>query len=147
MTVRVRRLEARDKTAWLALFKDYIAFYKATVADEVVSSVWTRLMTGATDVHVAFVAVDAGDAPIGLAHILFHPSTWSPAHDCYLEDLYVTPLARGLGAGRRLIEAVYAAADQKGCRRTYWVTEEDNHRARGLYDRIATKSVFVQYRR
>ena len=32
MSVRVRRLEAQDKPAWLGLFKGYIEFYKATVA-------------------------------------------------------------------------------------------------------------------
>ena len=51
------------------------------------------------------------------------------------------------GAGRALIEAVYREADARGCTRTYWVTEEGNATARALYDRVATKAPFVQYRR
>jgi GNAT superfamily N-acetyltransferase len=59
----------------------------------------------------------------------------------------VDPARRNQGAGRALIEAVYREADARGCTRTYWATQEFNYRARALYDQLATKSVFVQYRR
>jgi hypothetical protein len=72
MSIRVRRLEARDKPVWLTLFKGYIAFYEATVTEEVIETTWARLMAGAADFHVALVAVDDKDTPIGLAHALFH---------------------------------------------------------------------------
>src|SRR5262245_44597458 len=147
MTVRIRKLEARDKSAWLPLFKGYIEFYKATVADDVIEGTWRRLMEGAADFHVGLVAVDDADRPIGIAHILFHRSTWSPTHYCYLEDLFVEPTLRAKGVGRALIDAVYREADARGCTRTYWMTQEFNYRARGLYDQVATKSQFVQYRR
>ena len=91
MTVRVRRLEARDKPVWLSLFKGYIEFYKATVPEDVIEMTWERLMAGAADFHIALVAVDDADSPIGLAHVLFHRSTWSPTWYCYLEDLFVDP--------------------------------------------------------
>lgn len=145
--VRIRRLESKDKARWLTLFKGYIAFYKATVADDVIEQTWQRLMAAEPDFHIAFVAVDANDAPIGLAHVLFHRSTWSPTHYCYLEDLFVEPGLRAKGVGRALIEAVYREADARQCTRTYWSTQDFNYRARGLYDQMATKSVFVQYRR
>jgi GNAT superfamily N-acetyltransferase len=145
--VSVRRLEAGDKPAWMRLFKGYIAFYEATVAEEVIEATWQRLLEGAPDFHVALVAVDEADAPIGLAHVLFHRSTWSATHYCYLEDLFVDPERRLKGVGRALIEAVYRDADARGCTRTYWVTQEFNYRARALYDTVATKSPFVQYRR
>jgi GNAT superfamily N-acetyltransferase len=147
MTVRVRRLEEKDKSAWLALFKGYIEFYKATVADAVIEETWQRLMIGQPDFHIALVAVDAGDHPMGLAHVLFHRSTWSPTQYCYLEDLFVDPRQRLKGVGRALIEATYREADARNCTRTYWATQEFNYRARALYDQVATKSAFIQYRR
>ncbi len=104
-------------------------------------------MAGSPDFHIALVAVDEADAPIGLAHVLFHRSTWSPARYCYLEDLFVDPERRLKGVGRALIEATYREADARQCTRTYWVTQEFNYRARALYDQVATKSPFVQYRR
>jgi GNAT superfamily N-acetyltransferase len=147
MTVRIRRLAAKDKAAWLPLFKGYIEFYKATVPDEIIEGTWQRLLDGAPDFHVGLVAVDDTDRPIGIAHILFHRSTWAATHYCYLEDLFVEPTLRAKGVGRALIEAVYREADARACTRTYWMTQEFNYRARGLYDQVATKSVFVQYRR
>lgn len=147
MSIQVRALEPRDRVAWLALFKGYIAFYRAIVPDDVIETLWQRLIRGGDGFHEALVAVDAQDNPMGLAHILFHRSTWSNGWYCYLEDLFVDPTYRGKGVGRHLIEAVYAEADARGCSRTYWMTEENNATARTLYDRLAMKSPFVQYRR
>ena len=93
-----------------------------------------------------FVAVDA-DQIVGFVHYHFHLSTWSVAGYCYLEDLFVDASVRGKGAGRALIEAVYRAADERGADRVYWNTQESNAQARGLYDKVATLSPFVQYRR
>ena len=56
----------------------------------------------------------SSDTPIGLAHVLFHRSTWSPTTYCYLEDLFVDPARRKTGAGRALIEATYREADARG---------------------------------
>lgn len=142
-----RRIAAGDKTAWLQLFKAYNAFYKVSVPDGVIETLWQRLMRGAHGDHIGIVAVDAEDRPVGLAHILFHASSWAIEPDCYLEDLFVDPAARKAGIGRALIEAVYAEADAHGARRTYWMTQETNATARRLYDQVAKKSDFVQYRR
>jgi GNAT superfamily N-acetyltransferase len=147
VSVPVRRLEARDKAAWVPLFKGYIAFYKATLSDDVIEQTWSRLMAAEPDFHIALVATNDQDVPIGIAHVLFHRSTWSPTWYCYLEDLFVDPAQRTKGAGRALIEATYKEADARGCTRTYWATQEFNYKARTLYDQVATKSPFVQYRR
>jgi GNAT superfamily N-acetyltransferase len=145
--MHVRRLEARDRDAWERLFRAYIDFYGADVPDDVVNHTWRRLTAGGDGEPIGLVAVDDADRPFGLAHILFHRSTWSPTWYCYLEDLFVDPAHRKAGAGRALMEAVYRAADLRQCTRTYWVTQEANAAARALYDRVAAKAPFVQYRR
>ena len=147
MSVRVRPVDARDRPVWLALFKGYIAFYKATVTEDVIATLWQRLMEGGEGFPMALLAVVDADRPVGLAHLLFHRSTWTNGWYCYLEDLFVDPRERGMGIGKALIEAVYAQADARGCSRTYWMTQETNVVARALYDKVATKSPFVQYRR
>jgi len=146
MELRVRRLDQRDRCAWQALFRDYIDFYRASVPENVLDLTWSRLMDSSSGM-VGLCAVDARDQPIGLALLVFHLSTWSATTYCYLEDLYVAPMARGRGAGRMLIDAVYAEADARGATRTYWVTEIENDTARRLYDQVAAQSPFVQYRR
>jgi GNAT superfamily N-acetyltransferase len=145
--MHVRRLAARDREVWERLFRAYIDFYRARVEEEVIELTWQRLMAGGEGEPTGLVAVDDADVPFGLAHLLLHRSTWSPTWYCYLEDLFVDPARRKAGAGRALIEAVYREADARHCTRTYWVTQETNAAGRALYDRVATKAPFVQYRR
>jgi GNAT superfamily N-acetyltransferase len=147
MTIEVRRLAERDAWAWRKLFAAYIEFYKAQVPDEVITLTWQRMLAGEPDFHIGLVAVDEQDRPVGLAHVLFHRSTWSATWYCYLEDLYVDPAARGKGIGRALIEAVYREGDTRGASRTYWTTQEFNYRARELYDKVGTKTDFIRYQR
>ena len=65
----------------------------------------------------------------------------------YLQDLFTAPEARGKGAGRALIQAVYDAADAAGVPAVYWLTAENNYAGRMLYDRVAVKSPFIRYNR
>eukprot|EP00775_Hariotina_reticulata_P004936 gene4936-5178_t len=146
--LRVRALNESDKPRWSELFRDYIAWYKATVADEVIEVTWQRLMQGGEGNHQGLLAEDADGQVIGLAHVLLHRSTWSPTRYCYLEDLYVDRKVRAQGTGQALIEAVYSLADEQGATKTYWQTHETNYRARGLYDKMAGKaSGFIVYER
>ena len=54
--------------------------------------------------------------------------------------------AEGAGAGRALIEAVYDRAAVAGASRVYWLTHETNATARTLYDTLADRPGFIQYR-
>jgi GNAT superfamily N-acetyltransferase len=142
----IRPLESSDRTQWEALFRAYIRFYKEKVADETIALTWQRML-GQEDGFYALVAADASGRLVGLVHMLFHRSTWSPTHYCYLEDLFVDIDTRRHGVGRALIEATYREADKRGATRTYWTTRDDNAAARRIYDRLAKPSGFVQYRR
>ncbi len=82
---------------------------------------------------------------LGFAHVVVHPFTWSALAACYLEDLFVTPTARGRGAGRALIEELTARAETAGWGRLYWMTRERNVVARKLYDSLAERDDFVRY--
>ena len=147
MAVTVRALAETDQKVWEPLFRGYLEFYKSSLTDEMIDLTFRRLMGDDPQFNTGLVAVDVDDVALGLAHILFHRSTWSPSHYCYLEDLFVAPDWRLKGVGRKLIEAVYVEADKRGCTRTYWATQEFNYRGRALYDQVANKSQFIQYRR
>lgn len=141
----VRPLRSADRLRWDELWNGYLEFYRQSLPSEITQNTWRCLLDPALEPH-GLVALD-GERIIGIVHYLFHPSTWSLHGYCYLEDLFVDPAARGLGAGRALIEAVYRAADERGAGRVYWNTENDNVRAQALYNQLATLSPFVQYRR
>jgi len=146
MPITIRPLEEADRVQWEALFRAYIRFYKEKVPDEVIALTWGRVL-GQVDGFLGIVAADESGRLAGLAHMLFHRSTWSPTVYCYLEDLFVDIDTRRHGVGRALIEATYREADKRGATRTYWTTRDDNAAARRIYDRLAKPSGFVQYRR
>jgi GNAT superfamily N-acetyltransferase len=144
-TVLVRALGAADYETWLPLWKGYQAFYKANLPDEVTRESFRRMLDPAEPMFGALAF--QGDHSIGMVHWIFHRSTWSIGDYCYLQDLYVGEQNRGVGAGRLLIEHVYAEARQAGCSCVYWLTHETNKAAMLLYDRIAERSGFVQYKK
>ncbi len=65
----------------------------------------------------------------------------------FLDPTEPLPQWRGKGVGRALIEHVYAKAAQAPASRVWWLTHETNAQAMRLYDHIADKSGFVQYRK
>lgn len=58
--------------------------------------------------------------------------------------MFVSLALRGTGAGRKLIEAVYAAANAAGAPTVYWMTQDDNTIGRQLYDRVARVTNFIK---
>lgn len=144
MKLTVREAEPGDKAVWRQLWRGYQHFYEADLrAGE--ETLWARLMDPAADGPFCFVAVRPDGSLIGLTHFLYHMTTWSDKPRCYLNDLYTAEAARGEGAGRALIEAVYARADRDGASQVYWLTQEFNQPARRLYDGVATLTPFIKY--
>ena len=141
---KIRPITKNDEADWRRLWSEYLAFYKTELPQAVTDSLFQNLLRG--EPHFALVAEHEGRV-VGFTHCLPHASTWSSSPYCYLEDLYVDGAVRGTGAGRALVEAVYGEADRRGYARVYWHTEDSNATARRLYDRLATLSEFVQYRR
>ena len=142
--ILIRAPEPADETGWRALWAGYNHFYRATVAGEVTTSLWRTLLTPSGAI-TGLLACRNGEL-IGLAHILLHPSTWSLQPSCYLEDLFVSPAARGTQAGRDLIEAATIVARARGAAQLYWHTQEFNAPARSLYDTLAERTSFIVYR-
>ncbi len=146
MSVAVRPLASGDEPAWRALWRAYLAFYETERPETVYRTTFDRLIDPTfTDLH-GLIALDDG-RPVGLCQYIFHRHCWQVEDVTYLQDLYVLPESRGTGAGRALIESVYAAADIAGRPNVYWLTQADNATARRLYDRIGTATPFIKYKR
>lgn len=142
---QIRPVTASDFSGWLALWEGYQRFYRVAIAAEVTRRTWERLLDRGEPMECAVAEVDG--QLVGLVHHIFHRSTWTTGDYCYLQDLFVQQDRRGAGHGRRLIEHVYAAAQAHGASRVYWLTHETNTDAMKLYDKVAERSGFVQYRR
>ena len=146
MTTTIRPLAAADEAEWRRLWTGYLEFYETSVTEQVYRTTFARLLGDDAQDYHGLVA-QRGGKPVGLTHSLFHRHCWRVENVIYLQDLYVDPEARGTGAGRALIEAVYAAADAAGCPSVYWMTQDFNATARQLYDRVAKLTPFIKYQR
>jgi GNAT superfamily N-acetyltransferase len=144
--VTVRFVRAEDYDSWCALWRAYLAFYETSLPDSVYDTTFARLLGDDPQDYNGLVAEKDGQL-IGLTHYLFHRHCWRVENVCYLQDLYAIPESRGTGVGRALIEAVYQKADVAGAPSVYWTTQEFNHTARRLYDRIGTLTPFLKYQR
>lgn len=144
--VFIQPLIAADRHAWDPLWQGYLEFYRTELSAEVTDETWRRLLDSDSGIFGFGAKTDNGDL-IGFVHFLYHPVTWSTSWRCYLEDLFVSGEARGMGAGRALIEAVYAHADTRDADQVYWLTQDFNDVARRLYDRVGRKSDFIKYQR
>jgi GNAT superfamily N-acetyltransferase len=141
----IRPVTPDDFDAWMPLWQGYQRFYKAEIPEAVSRTTWERMLDPAEPIWSALAWKD--DRALGMVNYIFHRSTWTAADYCYLQDLFVDDAARGAGFGRALIEHVYEAAEGAGAARVYWLTHETNATAMALYDRVADKSGFVQYRK
>jgi GNAT superfamily N-acetyltransferase len=140
----VRGVERGDREQWSRLWRGYLDFYSANVTPEATEATWRRLFDPLEPVH-GLVAV-RGETLVGLSHYLFQRSTWLVEARCYLQDLFVNSSERGTGVGGALIAAVAAAAKEAGAPEVFWNTHETNATARRLYDAVALRTGFIQYR-
>ncbi|WP_435953665.1 GNAT family N-acetyltransferase [Dryocola sp. BD626] len=144
--VDVRPLAEGDYAAWYELWQAYLTFYDTKLTDEVTLFNWRRMLSP-TEPMYALGAFDEQQRLLGIVHMVYHRGTWAKRDHCYLEDLFTVPASRGKGVGRSLIEAVYRHAQENNASRVYWHTHETNATAQTLYDKVADKPGFIQYRK
>ena len=143
--MNIRMANEADFPQWLILWKGYQVFYKTDITDTTTTVTWSRFLDLAEPMCCAVAEVEG--RLIGMVHYIQHRSCWSTGDYVYLQDLFVEPNIRGKGVGRALIQHVYATAAEAGASRVWWLTHESNSDAMQLYDRIADKSGFIQYRK
>jgi len=144
--IAIRPIAKSDEAEWRRLWTGYLQYYETSVPEDVYAETFRRLLSPDHPNQNGLLAVK-GDQPVGLVHYIYHPHNWKLEDVCYLQDLYSDPAARGTGVGRKLIEAVYGAADADGRPSVYWMTQDFNETARQLYDRIGVLTPFIKYSR
>ena len=140
----IRPLETADWEGWSTLWAGYLHFYRADLPTDTSRATFERLC-GGTDGLFGLLALDEVGTALGLANCVLHATTWSQEPKCYLEDLFVSPTARGADLGQDLLRAVKQAATSRGAPDLYWHTQQYNGRARSLYDVVGRPTSFVVY--
>ena len=144
MSVTIRPIAAEDRAALADLFAGYATFYKVEQTAEMRETVFGWLMD-VDHTSNALVAQDASGTLIGFTHYRPFVSQLRAATNCFLDDLFVDPNARGSGAAEALIKGVGEVAKAKGWGVVRWITADDNYRGRGVYDKLATRTMWLTY--
>lgn len=89
-----------------------------------------------------------GNNAIGFAVYFYTYSTWQGKKGLYLEDLYVTPEARGLGAGKMLLQKLAQIAVDNDCGRYEWSVLDWNTPSIEFYEKMGAvaQSEWIRYR-
>lgn len=145
ISVKVTPLEQINFEQWRPLWQDYLVFYNAQLSDEQIRLSWKRI-TNPEQADMFGFAIQVNDEIVGFVHLISHMSMWTDKPYCYLQDLFVNAQYRNQGLARQLIEHSYQVCTGK-FDRVYWLTQESNTTAQLLYDRIASKTGFIQYKK
>ncbi|MFV0562486.1 GNAT family N-acetyltransferase [Malaciobacter mytili] len=94
------------------------------------------------------IICELDNKPIGMALYFFNYSTWLGRNGIYLEDLYVSPQYRGVGAGKALLKKLAQIAVEKKCGRIDWQVLDWNKPSIDFYDSIGAKGLteWIPYR-
>jgi GNAT superfamily N-acetyltransferase len=141
----IRPLRPDERADWEPLWRGYLDFYQTYLPNDTYNTTWARFHDPAEPMWALGGYIDG--RLLGIAHYLYHRSCWTVGDYCYLQDLFVAEAARKRGLGRALIEAVYREARAAGASRVHWLTHETNATARALYDTLADRPGFIQYRK
>lgn len=132
MTVSIRSAARADVPVILRFIRELAAFEKAPDAVEATEAMLHEALFGAAPAAEALIAASDG-AAVGFALFFHNFSTWTGRRGLWLEDLYVTPEARGSGAGAALLRALAAIAVERGCARFEWYVLDWNTAAIDFY--------------
>jgi ribosomal protein S18 acetylase RimI-like enzyme len=125
--------EASDVTRLLIGFRDWLG---EAVPDDDAFAASVRKLFADPATEFLLGALEDGGPPCGVCQLRFRHSVWTASPDCWLEDLYVEPAARGCGLGRTLVLLAFERASARGAQRIELDTNEHNRGAIALYESL-----------
>ena len=136
--LRIAKATPTDVGVVLALIKDLAAYEQMSEAVVATEADIHRSLFSTPCYAEALIARVGGDA-VGFA-LFFHTySTWRGRRGLHLEDLYVTPEKRQLGAGGALLSALAQLALERDCARLEWWVLNWNEPAIRFYESLGAK--------
>lgn len=120
----------------LALMRLYCEFYATSPSDDSLLGLARALMAEPALEGVQLIARDEYGKALGFATVFWSWDTTEASRIGIMNDLYVSPQARGSGLAEQLIAAGAQRCRERGASRLEWQTGPDNRRAQAVYDRV-----------
>ena len=139
----VMKLKSSHFEGWLSLYKLYAEFYNTSLSNSGTKTTWEWLID--TNHPCTGIVVLEDNLLVGLAHFREMPSPLRGTNIGFLDDLFVLPEKRGGKVVTLLIEELKKEAIGKNWGIIRWITQDNNYRARNLYDKISQKTDWNTY--
>lgn len=140
MTLTIRLARPGDAATVLRFTQELATFERDPNAVVATEAMMHEALFGAKPMAEALIAELSGDA-VGFA-VFYHTfSTWTGRKGIWLDDLYVTPEARGCGAGKALLRELAGICLDRDCARFEWWVLDWNEPAIGLYRAIGAQAM------
>ncbi|WP_295924523.1 GNAT family N-acetyltransferase [uncultured Xanthomonas sp.] len=137
--LRIRQAVADDAALILRLIRDLARYERAEDAVQTDEAGLRASLFGA-DARAQALICEADGQPIGYAVYFYNYSTWLGRNGLYLEDLYVDPAHRGVGAGKALLQHLARQAVAEGCGRFEWSVLDWNQPAIDFYEAVGARA-------
>ena len=147
MSITIREATPQDVTQIRQFIIELAVYEKAEHEVEASTDDLLNTLFGETATAHSLICEKDGKA-IGFAVYFFNYSTWQGKNGLYLEDLYISPDYRGLGAGKAVLQHLARIAITNNCGRFEWSVLDWNKPAIEFYESLGAKpkSEWLGYR-
>jgi GNAT superfamily N-acetyltransferase len=132
----IRPATVSDVPVILQMIHDLAIYEKEPDAVRNTPELLTAALFGENPRVFATMAENTEGEVQGFALWFLNYSTWEGVHGIYLEDLYVTPEARGEGHGKALLQYLAATALEQGYARVEWSVLDWNEPSINFYKNL-----------
>jgi len=132
----IELVRERDLPDLLPLLRAYCDFYETEPGDRALLALSRRLLADPGREGLQLIARDGRSLAVGFATVFWTWDTTVADRVAIMNDLYVSPAARGRGLAEGLIAACREQCALWGAARLDWVTGPGNARAQAVYDRV-----------
>lgn len=136
--------EVADESQWRHLYQGYADFYQVDMNAQIMDNVWDWIHDKNNPFY-CIVAKDKGGTLLGFMHFRAMASPLRGAMVGFLDDLFISPNARGKGVVSALYDELKQQGQQRGWPLIRWITADNNYRARAVYDGLSNKTHWVTY--
>ncbi|WP_322964789.1 GNAT family N-acetyltransferase [Sphingomonas fuzhouensis] len=140
MSITIRAATSADTATILGFVRKLAAFEREPDAVVATEPMLADALFGDRPAAEAVIAEHDG-AAIGFALFFANFSTWTGRRGLYLEDLYVTPAARGVGVGKALLIHLAGIARDRGWARFEWSVLDWNTPAVEFYRAMGAQAM------
>lgn len=150
--ITCRRCSLKDEKLWIQLNREFMAYEieddelwngTGSVEDEKFSMTFKAAIKSPELIDM--LIFEEEDKPIGFANLMLIFSVWAHGKALVLDDLFIRESFRGKGYGKKIMEFIEQVAEEKGCGRIQFQSEETNPGAKKFYEAVGYTPIHMYF--